>query len=255
MLRDLGAYGFFPCLDRERLFEARFQGWIFRANLREDVLDGVECHRVRPEYMNGGLLSIRRALNYSVLIGLAALSAGCGYALQNSKTNSLKEVGVERVYVAPVKNQSYKTGVENIVYNELVQAIITGGRVKVVDRPEFADAILDSTITKASYAPSALAQAPSIYPTSIAAIQITVATEYQADVSCSFTLRRQKGGSKGAVIWGADFARSKRFAGNNQKAEYGVTSGLINESEFDRTLREVSHGMMRDVHESMVARF
>lgn len=210
--------------------------------------------------MIGRFLSIRRALFSRIAVGTAVAGAllglsACGYALQNAKTNSLREIGVNSVYVAPVKNLSYKPGVENIFYNEMIESLLSGRRVKVVDRPELADAILESSVEKASYAWSAKTSAGSIFPTTVSVIDIEVATEYQADVTCSFHLRRQKHGQPEEVLWESGFSRSRRFAANNQKVEYGTTSGLINESEFDRTLKEIAHGMMQDVHEAMVARF
>lgn len=163
---------------------------------------------------------------------------------------------MERVYVAPVKNLSYKQGMENLFFNELTQILLAGKRVVLVDRPENADAVLQATVTGASYAISATTSATSIFPTTIAAIEgFTVATEYQASVACSFSLLRMKEGTAGESLWSTSFSRTRRFAGNNQKIEYGTTSALINESEFDRALREVAHGMMLDVHEAMVARF
>ena len=190
----------------------------------------------------------------AAFVALLAL-AGCGYALENSRTNSLKEIGVSRIYIAPVKNLTYKPGIENTVYNELIQALLAGGRVKLSDRPELADAILESSVDRATYTASASANSDSIFPTVVKAIQITVATEYQADVACSFHLKRQKNAVGTDVLWESSFTRAKRFAGNNQKIEYGTTSGLINESEFDRTLEDVAHSMMQDVNEAMVARF
>lgn len=200
-------------------------------------------------------LAIRIAFAATLVLN-ASFMSGCGYTLQSTKTNSLHEIGIERVYVAPVKNLSYKPGVENLFYNELTQALLAGKRVRLVDRPEYADAILSASVGTASYVPSATTSSDSIFPTSISTIQITVATEYQADVSCSFVLNRLKNGTKtGEPIWESTFTRSRRFSASNQKAEYGTTSGLINESEFERSLRLVAHGMMQDVHESMIARF
>lgn len=254
VIRDLGPDGFIPGVDRGRFFQASLQSRVPGADLREDVLDGVEGHGVRPKYMILPTRAIRRAL-FPVFLAVLAGMSGCGYALENSRSNSLREVGVQRVYVSPVKNQSYKPGVENLFYNELIQSLLAGRRVHLVDRPELADAILESNVVKALYTPSATTPAKSIFPVTVTAIEIAVATEYQADVTCSFQLRRQKGGVGTDTLWESAFSRSRRFAGNNQKIEYGTTSGLINESEFDRTLKEVAHGMMQDVHQAMVARF
>jgi hypothetical protein len=187
---------------------------------------------------------------------LAAFAAqGCGYTLQNSRGSSLREAGVETIYVQPVKNQTYKPGVENLFYNELVQALLAGKRVKLVDRPEIADAVLETSIDRAAYQQSATTSANAIYPSTIAAIEIPIATEYQAVLSANFTLRRQKNGFGTDQLWGSNFSRTRRFAGNNQKDVYGTTSSLINESEFDRALQEAAHSMMQDVHEAMLARF
>jgi hypothetical protein len=167
----------------------------------------------------------------------------------------LRELGVERIYVQPVKNRTYKPGVENLVYNELVQIMLAGKRVKLVDRPEFADAVLQGSVETARYQSSVTTPATAIFPATVPALQIPIATEYQATVGATFTLLRQKNGFGTTAIWSSTFSRSRRFAGNNQKIEYGSTSALINESEFERALQEIAHSMMQDVHEAMLARF
>ncbi len=205
--------------------------------------------------MNRRSLSIRTAL---FVLGFAHLTwgaVGCGYTLQNSRSNSLREEGIEKIYIAPVKNLTFKPGLENVFYNELVQILRAGRRVKIVERPENSDAILQAQVVQAVYVPTASTSADSIFPVGVPAILIPVATEYQADVTSSFLLSRQKAGMPTTAVWESGFTRSRRFAANNQKIEYGSTSGLINESEFERTIREIAHGMMMDVHEAMLARF
>ena len=155
----------------------------------------------------------------------------------------------------PVKNLTYKPGVENLFYNELVQSLLTSRRVKLVDRPEISDAILETSVDQANYQASATTSASDIFPSTVRAIEITIATEYQASVTASFALKRQKNGHTTVSVWESSFSRSRRFAGNNQKIEYGTTSALINESDFDRALGEIAHGMMQDVRETMLARF
>jgi hypothetical protein len=206
-------------------------------------------------YMSFRTSSIRGALVAFCLLLAAGLASGCGYTLQNSKNSSLREIGVEKIYVRPVKNKTYKAGVENLFYNELIQIMLAGKRVKIVDRPEIADAILEGVVNQAGYAASVTTPASAIFPSTVSAIEITVATEYQASVSATFLLRRQTNGFPTSMIWSSSFSRARRFAGNNQKLEYGSTSALINESEFERALQEVAHGMMQDVHEAMLARF
>lgn len=197
--------------------------------------------------------------------------AGCGYTLQTSKGVALKAEGVERIYIAPIKNKSFKPGVENLAYNKLVQVVAAGRRVRLVDHPNQADAILLGTVQQATYTPSNTTSADSIYPLAPAraTINIPVATEYVAEVTCNFELRRanQVPIKDGVVLtaedlknptpalWSSSFSRSKRFPGNNQKGEYGTTSPLINESEFDRALESIFKSMMQEVHESMLAMF
>lgn len=183
--------------------------------------------------------------------------------LQTSKSNELEKIGIQRIYIAPLKNMSYKPGVENILYNELVQIMTAGRRVKVVTKPEEADAKLEGLITAARYAASASTSADQIYPprpndssTIPAVTQLIIATEYLATLQCQFRVTKLDAAAKPTTeAWGAAFSRTKRFAGNNQKFQFGTTSALINESEFDRALKEMSHSMMLDVHESMMARF
>ncbi len=222
-----------------------------RANLIQDILDGIKGHEVRTRYMNGHLLSIRTA---SVFI--LVMATGCGYTLQSTKTNSLKDDGIEKVYVAPVKNLTYKPGVENVIFNELTQVLLAGKRVAVVDNIEMADAVLESSVTNAAYVSTASTSASEIFPKNVPGIDgFNVATEYQATVACQFSLVRRKAGRANTAVWSTNFSRSRRFAGNNQKVAYGTTSALINESEFDRAIRETAHGMMLDLHESLVSRF
>lgn len=203
------------------------------------------------------------------LAGLMA--SGCGYTLQTSKGSTLADEGITRIYIAPIKNESFKPGIENLVYNELVQVVAAGRRVRLVEKPEFADAILDGSVAMAEYRPNSTTASGSIFPTNRNVISIAVATEYVASVSCGFTLTRTKAApaslkkgkltakdlaaAENRIVWTASFSRDKRFPGNNQKAEFGTTSPLINESEFERALKEITRGMMKEVHESMLAMF
>lgn len=181
--------------------------------------------------------------------------SSCGYTLQRSKNSALIEQGVNKIYVSPLKNNTFKPGVENVLYNELLQTIAASRRVEIVEKPEHADAVLEGSIDTAQYGPTATTSSDSIFG-GVKTIQMVVATEYQATLNCTLSLKKNQGvGAPRKVIWSSAYARSKRFPSNIQKVEYGTTSQLISESAFDRVLKEMAHAMMVEVHESMLSMF
>lgn len=192
-----------------------------------------------------------------VLMSCATWLGGCGYAFQNSRQETpVHQAGVRRVYIAPILNNTYKPGVENVVYNALVRTISAGGRVKVVQRSEDADGVLRGTIQGAAYGASASTTANQVFPKNKGSSDIVVATEYRATLTCDFRLenRVSRPGSN-PVLWASGFTRNKAFPGNNQIGVFGTTSALINDSEFDRALHDLADSMMADLHESMLAMF
>ncbi len=65
----------------------------------------------------------------------------------------------------------------------------------------------------------------------------------------------QKFNSPFQILWSAGFTRSKKFNANNRLLVLGTTSSLINESEFERKLVELSESMMSDVYAALITRF
>jgi hypothetical protein len=270
-----------------------------------------------------------------ILSGFAsAWVSGCGYGFQNSKNPLLTRYGVRKVFVAPLRNETLKPGIENVVYNELVKVIAMNRRVLLVGSREEADAVLTGSITDAAYSRSATATGEQLYPTagqlnslgqkidiSRPSANTQVATEYSASLAGSFSLdlvdhealRKAKleaalkqGKPVPAIpeitpapsretqppeallsqqpslglptaiapgnlsrtadplepaprdrshLWSGSFSRSQVFPGNNQLASFGTTGHLINDSEFDRALREIAESIMHNLHESMLAMF
>jgi hypothetical protein len=131
-------------------------------------------------------------------------------------------------------------------------------RVRIVSNKEDADAILRGYVNIASYAADVSAPVNSGLglPNNLAAESLLVATEYVATLSCSFVLERThpEGGQK-KVVWTSGFTRTTPFGGSNQVGVYGTTSALLNESEFDRALGEMSVSVSEDMHESMLDMF
>ncbi len=185
---------------------------------------------------------------------------GCGYGFQNSKNPLYLKEGVSKIYVAPLINDTFKVGVESILYNSLIRAFATYKRVQVVHFSEDADAILQGRVTAAGYTGTASASVPQLNPvglgSNIASSGLFAAVEYTANLVCTFSLTRRKViPGKNTVIWSLTFNRSKFFPGANQLDVLGTTSSLINESEFERALSDISRSMMDDLHESMLAMF
>ncbi len=185
---------------------------------------------------------------------------GCGYSFQGSKNPLYFKEGVERIYIDRIGNNSFRPGLESIVYHHLTQTLELGKRVVLVDSVEKADARLVGTIQKASYIGSASTAVHSLNPRGLEkdldVREYGVATEYLATLNCRFELlRNHPRPDQKKEIWSAQFSRSKPFPAANQLDVPGMTSALINESEFERALSDMSKSMMDDLHESMLAMF
>ena len=208
-----------------------------------------------------GKRRIQLIVSTGVAFALTLLSfSGCGYTLQNSHNPLGDKEGIRKIYIAPLVNNTYKPGVENVVYNAIVQSISVHRRVKLVNSPEDADAILKGTVMEADYNASISNQFQSLSPASLATNpvfqNILVATEYTATLMCGFSLEREHPDpNQKKLIWSSGFSRNQPFAASNQLGAQGTTSALINESEFDRALTTIATSMSADVHESMLDMF
>lgn len=245
----------------------------------------------------------------------------CGYQLATSRNKILDHRGIRTVYVAHVQNDSFKSGAEIILYNELVRMFTSSQALRLSTRMEDADVVLYSVIRKANYSAanpanaSNLADVRSPYFNQTDKISgILVATQYIALLEGSFRLEQRMTpkeliaegvraasfkkqaalGSKPAapnsaqvgaisaistasgaasepvmnnseeavqvepgrvLVWQSDFSRQRPFPSNNQLGVFGTTAALINDSEFDRALRENAAAMSNDLFESMLAIF
>jgi hypothetical protein len=203
---------------------------------------------------------VRPGQRFRILAALLPLACGCGYTLQGSHNPLGEREGVRRIYVAPLVNNTYTAGAENVVYNALIRTLSAGRRVTLVSRPEDADAVLAGSVDIADYVAAARDQARNLKPSGAAGTRygdLLVPTLYNANLRVAFRLERREareGRAKG-TLWSADFARSKPFPASNQLGTPGTTSTLINDSEFDRALGEIAQSMTSDVHESMLAMF
>lgn len=200
-----------------------------------------------------------RWVSFYIILSLSF--GGCGYTFQNSKNMLYEHEQVQKIYVAPLDNVTLKGGLDVIVFNNLLRTIVAHRKLTVVSNVDEADAVLSGSVTGASYSSmgatgigSLNPQLPNQLPGQ--KLNFLVNTIYAANLSCSFGLTRTKAlKGKKPLIWSGAFTKQKSFPGANQLDVPGTTSALINESEFDRALSDLSRSMMDDVHESMVAMF
>ncbi|MFZ9596367.1 MAG: LPS assembly lipoprotein LptE [Bdellovibrionia bacterium] len=211
---------------------------------------------------HGGLRKMSSLFSLVLLISLSWVS-GCGYTFQNSRNLLAEKENVQKIYIPPVVNNTYKVGIENVVYNHLLKTLLAYGKVTLVHHPEEADALLQGSVQTASFGVSASTSVSQLNPLGLGAqlptAQFSVATEYMAILACGFSLVKRgplkQSQSSLGVIWSSSFARSKPFPALNQLDVLGTTSALMNESEFDRALGDLAKSMMDDVHESMLSMF
>ena len=178
---------------------------------------------------------------------LTIVLSSCGYNLRGNTRVFFEQNNIERLYVNSVKNNSYQPGIEIVVYNALRKRIAQGGYVKLVDRPEGADAIIDATVNEATNVPGATSLASQLTPLNKGSNSVLVASSYTANLIIKFALRTVKG----KPLWSDQLARSKTYQANTYLGTLGSTSPLINQSEFEKTLGELSVGIVTDAEESM----
>ena len=186
---------------------------------------------------------------------LLPVAPGCGYARRTSRTPSLlSRAGISRIYIHPVRNQTLRPAVENAVYSQLVRMLSSTPGLRPVNSPELADAELDGVVINAARSVSGEIKASDLNPKQVGSAQLLVASEYQAQLECQFSLTSTSAGKK-TQVWSGTFSRTRPFPANSQIGPLGSTGALINESEFDRALREMAESMMADVNDSMFAMF
>lgn len=188
----------------------------------------------------------------SVFIGILAVLSACGYTLRGNTRYFFENHQIRTLYVAPVKNNSYKAGVDITVYNALRKRIAQGAYVRIVDSIRDADAEIRATVTRATYGPTGITTADQIAPVQSGPANIQIASAYSVDLGISFELQELRGKKR---LWQDSLSRQKSFSASTYLGPLGTTSALINESEFERTLGELSSTIVLDAEESMNAVF
>ena len=201
-----------------------------------------------------------RAEFVSFVSGLFLLT-GCGYTFQRAQSTVYEKQGVRKIFVAPLLNNTYKAGAENLLYNAAVKKIAMFRSFTIVSHQEDADAILKGRVTAADYGVDGSTAANQLFGNDKIPAErhvssgISVATGYSATLGCSFSLIRLVDNKEGTGLWAGSFSKSLHFPANNQLDVFGTTSALINESEFERALRDLADSEMGDLYESMFMQF
>jgi len=188
---------------------------------------------------------------------LISFFASCGYTLQNSRSPLRDNEDIYTVFVNPLNNATYKPGVENVVYNAVVRAISSGRRINIVYNRDDADAELFGSVNNADSGPYSDTSGAGLTPTELKKNDTkNVNSFYEGTLSCNFALYRIINPSKKNYrIWGGSFSRKKPFPSSARLGPQGATTSLINESEFDRAILELSDRIADEMHESMLAMF
>lgn len=175
-----------------------------------------------------------------------SLVSSCGYHMRGEHRPFFERNKITRLYVTPVKNNSFKPGVEITIYNALRKRFAQGGYVRIVDDPTQADAEFSVAVSEANYRPQATTTAEKLIGLPQGPNNVQVATSYSALLSIQCSLVQ-----KSAVLWSDTVTRSKTFAASNFMGKLGSTSALLNEGEFERTLNILSANVATDAEESI----
>lgn len=100
----------------------------------------------------------------SLLLLLLLPLFGCGYTLKGTHNTFYDKTGVQKIYIAPIINKTYKAGIETYIYGSLMKTINANHQLTVVQSPKLADAILKVTITAANYIGMSGSQAYQLSP-------------------------------------------------------------------------------------------
>lgn len=173
------------------------------------------------------------------------LFSSCGYQFQG-RHNPLRELGVEKVYVAQFRNDTYRAGVEQLFSAAMIREIQKSRSFQLVSSEKEADAILTGVVTTADGNPTSF-KSQKIDPNKT----VDVASEYSAGVTCAIKLTdRNK-----RVIFGQTIGSTKLYPGSAEIGDKGATVSLVNESEQRLAIQFLASQMMASVHQRMIDTF
>lgn len=177
----------------------------------------------------------------------------CGYSFQGNH-NPLKDIGIEKVYVAEFQNDSYRPGIEHLFTTAMIREIQKSRVFRLVSSEEDADAILQGRVTSAD---TAVSSTTTVKRSVSDSTPVYVAAEYSASVGCEVLLvdRRKN------VIFQQSVADSKVFPAasivdeTTSPGDKRATGPLINDSEQRLAVQFLASQMMASVYQRMIDTF
>jgi len=173
-----------------------------------------------------------------------SLTTGCAYHFQGAH-NPLRELGVQKIYVAGFRNLTFRPGIEHLFSSAMIREIGRAKAFELVNSESEADAILTGNVTAADSTPGST----KVYK--VGARDVDVAAEYNASVDCFITLydRRKR------LIFSQSVSGSKIHPGAAQIGDAGSTAPLVNESEQRLAIQFLASQMMASVYQRMIDTF
>ncbi|NDG85471.1 MAG: hypothetical protein EBX52_10620 [Proteobacteria bacterium] len=244
--RDGLAHGAPPEFENAGFMHPRSKVGVRAENAFQDFFQKI--HREVQSWQRGANLSKFTKMRLFILVPILALLPACGYTLRGNTRVFFENHQIRTLYVSPVKNNSFKAGVEIMVYNALRKRVAQGGYVRIVDSRNLADGELVATVLDASYSPAGITTTDQIAPIGSGPKTVQIASEYSVNLSIGFQLLDLKSNKS---LWADSVSRSKSFSASTYLGALGTTSALINESDYERSLSELSNGIVMDAEESM----
>jgi outer membrane lipopolysaccharide assembly protein LptE/RlpB len=133
-----------------------------------------------------------------LVIGAAALGAGCGYRLVGASGPGAIPAKLQKLHVVPFVNKTSRSELDQRLTEQVNQEWVRRGRFQLVSSPEQADAVLSGTITSFAVSPVRFDQQGR-------------ATEYQMSVAAAVKLV-DRTGPKPVTLWHDDsFTRVESY--------------------------------------------
>lgn len=147
-----------------------------------------------------------RRMHLSIYLAVSLLLSGCmGYKLGGSRPE-----GIETVAIAPVVNKTIEPAIEIQVSHALRERLQFDGRLKLVNSPESADAIMEVILTKYTLSPIAFRTERKTTP-ELYRLRINGTAELK-DVNTGETLTTSKTYGEATFRFEADLTSAKRDA-------------------------------------------